>query len=73
MTNTNAKTATAKSKKNVNSTAKSVLQMSMGGRKLKRFASLREAGLTTGVDPSSISKATRGILRTAGGFRWETR
>ena len=63
----------AKNKKNGNPTAKSVLQMTMGGRKLKRFSSLSEAGLTTGVDPSSISKATRGILQTAGGFRWETK
>jgi hypothetical protein len=47
--------------------------MTTGGRKLKRFSSMREAGLTTGVDPSSISKATRGILQTAGGFRWATR
>ncbi len=69
----NTKTATAKSRKAKNSTAKSVLQMTTGGRKLKRFSSMREAGLTTGVDPSSISKATRGILQTAGGFRWTTR
>jgi hypothetical protein len=69
----NTKTATAKSKMAKNSTAKSVLQMTTGGRKLKRFSSMREAGLTTGVDPSSISKATRGILQTAGGFRWATR
>lgn len=69
----NTKTATAKSKVTKNPTAKSVLQMTTGGRKLKRFSSMREAGLTTGVDPSSISKATRGILQTAGGFRWETR
>jgi hypothetical protein len=69
----NAKNTTAKSKKKGNPTAKSVLQMTPGGRKLKRFSSLSEAGLTTGVDPSSISKATRGILQTAGGFRWETK
>jgi hypothetical protein len=69
----NTKTATANSKRANNPTAKSVLQMSKGGRKLKRFSSMREAGLTTGVDPSSISKATRGLLQTAGGFRWETR
>lgn len=69
----NEKNTTAKGKKKGNPTAKSVLQMTTGGRKLKRFSSLREAGLTTGVDPSSISKATRGILQTAGGFRWETK
>lgn len=69
----NEKNTTAKGMKKGNPTAKSVLQMTPGGRKLKRFSSLREAGLTTGVDPSSISKATRGILQTAGGFRWETK
>ena len=67
----NTKTATAKSRKAKNSTAKSVLQMTMGGKKLKRFPSISQAGLATGVDPSNISKATRGVYQTAGGFRWQ--
>jgi hypothetical protein len=64
--------ANARNKKTVNSRSKSVLQMSSGGRKLKRFSSIREAGMVTGVDPSSISKASRGIFQTAGGYRWQT-
>ena len=67
----NTKTPSAKSRKTTNSRSKSVLQMTPGGRKLKRFSSIRQAGLVTGVDPSNISKATRGVYQTAGGFRWQ--
>lgn len=45
--------------------------MTTGGRKLKRFSSIRQAAMMTGVDPSNISKATRGVYQTAGGFRWQ--
>jgi hypothetical protein len=67
----NTKTASTRSKKSMNSRSKSVLQMTMGGKKLKRFSSISQAGLVTGVDPSNISKATRGVYQTAGGFRWQ--
>lgn len=59
-------------RKSANPTAKSVYQMTMGGRKLKKYASIRQAGVSTGVDPSNISKVTRGVLQTAGGYRWQT-
>lgn len=64
--------APAKSRKSTNPRAKSVLQMTKGGRKLKRYTSISEAGMSTGVDKSSISKATRGMLQTAGGYTWRT-
>ena len=63
----------AKSRKTpTNPRSKSVMQMTAGGRKLKKYSSIRQAGLTTGVDPSSISKVTSGVLQSAGGFRWQT-
>jgi hypothetical protein len=49
-----------------------VVQMTPGGRKLKKYSSIREAATSTGVDPSNISKVTRGVYKTAGGFRWQT-
>lgn len=70
MANTTSRTTGRR--KSANPTAKSVYQMTMGGRKLKKYASIRQAGATTGVDPSNISKVTRGVLQTAGGFRWQT-
>ena len=63
-------TTTAKSRKNPR--AKSVYQTTAGGRKLKKYSSISEASQITGTDPSSISKATRGILKSAGGFYWKT-
>jgi hypothetical protein len=63
-------TKTAKS--STNSRSKSVYQTTAGGRKLKKYSSISEAGQVTGTDPSSISKATRGILKSAGGFYWRT-
>jgi len=48
-----------------------VYKMTEGGRKLKKYTSISEAALVNGVDPSSISKATRGIRRMAGGFVWQ--
>lgn len=50
----------------------SVVQMTPGGRKLKKYSSIREAATSTGTDPSNISKVTRGVYKTAGGFRWQT-
>ena len=52
--------------------AKAVYHMTMGGRKLKKYSSISEASIATGVDPSSISKVTRGIRNSAGGFFWKT-
>jgi hypothetical protein len=70
MANTTSRTTGRR--KSANPTAKSVYQMTLGGRKLKKYASIRQAGQSTNVDPSNISKATRGVLSTAGGFRWQT-
>jgi hypothetical protein len=66
----NQTTTTARGRKNPR--AKSVYQTTAGGRKLKKYSSISEAGQVTGTDPSSISKAMRGILKSAGGFYWKT-
>lgn len=48
-----------------------VVQMTPRGRRVKRHASMCAAQEATGINSGSISKATRGITNTAGGFRWE--
>lgn len=48
-----------------------VNQYTVKGRKVKKFRSISEASAHTGVNTGSISKVTRGICDTAGGFRWE--
>ena len=48
-----------------------VNQYTVRGRKVKKFKSIAEASSFTGVNSGSISKVTRGICDTAGGFRWE--
>jgi hypothetical protein len=63
-------TKMAKATKNKNMVP--VVQMTPGGRKLKKYSSIREAAASTGADPSNISKVTRGVYKTAGGFRWQT-
>ena len=50
----------------------SVYQTTPGGRKLRKYFSIKEAALATNTDPSNISKATRGLLQTAGGYHWKT-
>jgi hypothetical protein len=50
---------------------KAVYRMTAGGKKLKKYVSISEASSSTGIDASNISKATRGILQTAGGFHWK--
>jgi len=48
-----------------------VTQYTVKGRKVKKYNSITEASNSTGVNTGSISKVTRGICKTAGGFRWE--
>lgn len=55
----------------LNREAVPVIQYIVRGRKVKKFPSITEASYHTGVNTGSISKVTRGICDTAGGFRWE--
>jgi hypothetical protein len=57
--------------KNARKRGFSVMQKTAGGRIVKKHTSFSEAQKLTGVNSGSISKATRGIIKTAGGFRWE--
>lgn len=47
-----------------------VIQFTVRGRRIKKYNSISEAQRATGVNTGSISKAVRGIVKTAGGFRW---
>lgn len=62
---------TKKVSKRINKRSFSVLKMTEGGRKLKKYSSMKEAERMTGVNSGSISKATRGLIKSAGGFRWK--
>ncbi len=47
-----------------------VIQMTERGRRIRKYKSICEASIATGVNTGSISKVVRGIGHTAGGFRW---
>lgn len=49
----------------------SVYKMTPGGKKLKKYSSILEAATVNGIDPSSISKVTKGIRNMAGGYVWQ--
>ena len=54
----------------VNAFVQPVVQMTDRGRRIKKYASINEAAIATGVNSGTISRGVRGIGQTAGGFRW---
>lgn len=50
--------------------ANRVSQISKNGDVVKTYCSCSEASRATGIDSTSIVKASKGILKTAGGFQW---
>lgn len=48
-----------------------VIQYTVKGKRVKKYDSITQASNNTGVNTGSISKVTRGLCKTAGGFRWE--
>lgn len=50
---------------------KEVLQISKNGVILNEFKSVKTAGETLGIDRTSISKALKGHIKSAGGFVWK--
>lgn len=47
-----------------------VVQFSLDGKAIKWFASASVAGRLTQITPTSINKAIRGVIKTAGGYIW---
>ena len=47
-----------------------VIQFTPRGRRIRKYNSMSDAERATGVNSGSISKAVRGITKTAGGFTW---
>jgi len=47
-----------------------VIQFTPRGRRIRKYNSMSDAQRATGVNSGSISKAVRGITKTAGGFTW---
>lgn len=55
------------------SSGRVVVQLTEDGDEIDIFDSPTHASRATGIDPSGISKAARGIRNTAGGYHWEYR
>ena len=51
--------------------ARPLIKMDMAGNELQRYESINEAVADVQIDRSQISRAVRGIYRSAGGFRWK--
>ena len=54
-----------------NCNAQEVLQYDLDGNFIKRYATVKEAQETTGVNHSKISAVARGERKTAGGYVWK--
>lgn len=50
---------------------KSVAQLDLDGNIIKKYHSLREAGLNNNINRAHISRVCRGIQKTSGGFKWK--
>lgn len=48
-----------------------VLQLTMDGKEINRFDSIREAGLSTGCSANNISNVCRGVMSFTHGYKWE--
>jgi hypothetical protein len=59
------------SKAQTRTDATPVVILNSKGNPKRKFASIYQAATKTGVNSGSISKAVRGIVNTAGGFRWK--
>lgn len=70
-----AKTGKPRSKRTIDKVVKArmkpVQQMTLSGRVIKVFPSVKEAQEKTGVNASSIIKVCKKVLTTAGGFLWK--
>lgn len=49
---------------------KSVAKLDIEGNIIKKYHSLREAGLDNNINKTHISRVCRGIQKTSGGFKW---
>ena len=58
------------SKAQTRTDATPVVILNSKGNPKRKFASIYQAATKTGVNSGSISKAVRGLINTAGGFRW---
>ena len=50
---------------------KPVIQLSLDGKEIKRFAGIKEASQQTGVQDSNITNMLKGNRKTAGGYLWK--
>jgi hypothetical protein len=54
-----------------NKMGKPVLQLDLNDNLIKEYITIGEASRQTAIDKSFISKVCRGILKTAGGYKWK--
>lgn len=50
---------------------KSINQLTLDGKFIKNFSSIKEAALSTKILRTSINNCLRNFSKTAGGFKWE--
>lgn len=50
---------------------KIIIQCDLYGNEIKEYVSVKSAGEILGIDRTSISKALKGHIKTAGGFIWK--
>ena len=58
-------------KTGTNKTAKPVIQMTLTDEYIQDFPSAAEAARQLGLDPSTVSKACRGVVKSHGGFHFK--
>lgn len=56
--------------KNRNIATKSVIQLNIEGKFIKKFKSLAASGRAVGVDGSNILNCCKGKTQTSAGFKW---
>jgi uncharacterized protein YerC len=49
---------------------KTIFQYSMDMQFIKKFDSVKQASIVTGINTTSISQAARGVRKKAGGYKW---
>lgn len=50
---------------------KPIRQLTMDGRVVKEYISAKDASTQTGIGRTGISRAARGVMHQAGGFKWQ--
>lgn len=64
------KNLTNANRKNAEKRKISIIQLTLEGKKISEFSSIKEASIQTGIHNSSISRCMNGKVKNAGNFKW---